>query len=95
MGSLTTHVKALERDAYTQALRRECHCVAILFGVDPAEVEAEALWLLRNPQQLGFTAEQIEGEREIMYAVARKRGVPLDEVKADIDAVISGLLALT
>jgi hypothetical protein len=61
--------------------------------VDVADVEDEALWLLRNPQQLGFTPEQIEAEREIMYEEARKRGVPLAEVKADIDAVIDSLLA--
>ncbi len=67
--------------------------MAILFDLDPAEVEVEALWLARNPQPLGFTVAQIEGEREVMYAIARKRGVPLEEVKADIDAVIDGLLA--
>ncbi len=84
----------IERQAaFETEVLSECQRVAILFDLDPAEVEAEALWLARNPQPLGFTPEQIERERAILYAVAEKRGVPLDEVKSEIDAVIDSLLA--
>ncbi len=84
----------IERQAaYEAEVLAECRRVAILFDLPPAEVEVEALWLARNPQPLEVTVDQIENEREVMYAIARKRGVPLEEVKADIDAVIDGLLA--
>ncbi len=83
----------IERQAaYETEVKGECRRVALMAGLDPAEVEAEALWLVRNPQPPRVLAAQIESERQSMYAVARTRGVPLEEVKAEIDAVIRSLL---
>lgn len=74
----------------------ECKRVADLFGLtDVRGVEEEALRMVRNPQLAPdeFTPEQIEGEREVMYAVARKRGVPLEDCKAEIDRLVDSLIA--
>lgn len=72
-----------------------CERAAYLFDVPVEPVRQEALWLLQHPEVAPdeFTVEQIEGEREVMYDSARKRGIPLEAVKPEIDQLVDALKA--
>ncbi len=97
MGSLTTHVKAMEREALKSAVLSECRHVCFLLGMEqPSEiaaVEQEALALIADPTlPPRLTMDEIERGRQDMYGAARARGVDLETVKPEIDVLVDSLV---
>ncbi len=98
MGSLTKHVKAMEREALKSAVLVECQRVCYLLGMEqPSEiaaVEQEALALIADPTlPPRLTMDEIERGRQDMYGAARARGADLETVKPEIDALLDSLVA--
>ncbi len=97
MGRLN-QLQDMERAALVGAVLSECRRVCYLLRMEePSEiaaVEQEALALVADPAlPPRLTMDEIERGRQDMYDAARKRGVPLEEVKPEIDALIGSLVA--